>query len=942
MNSPIIPSEKPNTQGNSSVFSIEELKQLPVWLASNPDKKPISAVTGNVAKWSNPKELTTFDKIEEFISGREGFLPAFVLYKEQGIVFIDLDHCYKEEALTPLAQTLLSQTANSFAEKSRSGNGLHILVKGAMKLDGIKTSDIEIYSAKKIVTLTFDHIDGRTALEDYQHLIDTLIKERASDSRNDDQNQEDADPIMTNEEVINKVKASSHHKILFEGGFNVELQKHYKEDHSSADFALMCQISKYTRNQQQAIEVFTASSLWSDERDRKKGGERYLNATFHKAKSKTALEPEGPETGEIPESRKVPLTPYFFIDTNSHDGKNWVFAQPAIDEKSLNYILIGSSREELSQMAYDILKTKFEGDAEAVLPEPLPICSEIHKSSVIINQDKNQHCLMVSFPTYEDGHQQQLSIPTGDLHTDPNSIINLLCSRGLYIKHGLSKHVIGYLNTYRPEDKGLLTDKIGWHGDTYILPDQHFGTRKNIFVDDRQLTQSEHLHSRGSLKEWQEHIGKYLVGNPALIFGVGMAFAPVLMNDLKIESGGIHFFGNSSTGKTTMVTIANSVWAAPKWKNTWRSTDNGLEGLCCSHNDAFMVLDEIGQCTPEVVGKSVYMIANETAKLRANRKGDLKEIRNWRTLFASDGEISVEQMILEYTNKVKAGQLVRLLDVPLQFQDAITTDDGTPSVYHDLHGFKDITEFSKHFHTQTAKYYGSPIREFLQCYSSSRSSEALEELRKQYQSAVNKLEEYCTENHGSCSAQVKRGIERFALVLLALLLVAENGLLSIDGNDCIESVTKIFDLWIKGRGTTASLENKQILEKVKLFIDRYAQTSKFIDYDSEMGSVNHSEILGFQKKFGDETEWYLSPEVFKNVLCREIGSDVKKIVEVLKRERILKTEEGRSTITAAPKSLGKNGRFYVLTDEILNNLFDDPNNRYSTTTPVINKPLEDK
>jgi putative DNA primase/helicase len=915
MNSPIIPSEKPNTQGNSTLLSIEELKKLPVWLVSNHDKKPISAVTGNVAKWSNPKELTTFDRLEEFLSGREGFLPAFVLYKEQGIVFIDLDHCYKEAELTPFAQKILNQTGNSFAEKSRSGNGLHILVKGSMELDGIKTSDIEIYSAKKIVTLTFDHIDGRTALEDHQSLIDTLIKERASESSDDDQ--EDADTIMTNEEVINKVKASSHHKILFEGGFNTEIQKHYKEDHSSADFSLMCQITKYTRNQKQSIEVFTASSLWSDERDRKKGGERYLNATFHKAKNKTTLEVEESESEDIPESRKVPLIPYFFIEDNQQDGKQWVFAQPAIDEKSLNYILIGSSREELSEMIYDELKAKFKGDENAILPDAFPICSEIHKSSVIINQDKNQHCLMVSFPTYEDGHLQQLSIPTGDLHTDPNIIINLLCSRGLYIKHGLHKHVISYLNTYRPEDKGLLTDKIGWHGDTYILPDKHFGDRKNIFVDDRQLTQSEHLHSKGSLEEWQEHIGKYLVDNPALIFGVGMAFAPVLMNDLKIESGGIHFFGNSSTGKTTMVTIANSVWAAPKWKNTWRSTDNGLEGLCCSHNDAFMVLDEIGQCTPEVVGKSVYMIANETAKLRANRKGDLKEIRNWRTLFASDGEISVEQMILEYTNKVKAGQLVRLLDVPLQFGDAITTDDGTPSVYHNLHGFKDITELSKHFHTQAAKYYGTPIREFLQWYSTWRNQDTLEQLSKQYQVAVNKLEEYCTENHGACSAQVKRGIERFALVLLALLLVGENKTLSVDGNDCIESVTKIFDLWIKGRGTTASLENKQILEKVKLFIDRYAQTSKFIDYDSEVGSVNHSEILGFQKKLGDETEWYLTPEVFKNTLCKEIGSDVKKIVEVLKRAGVLRVGEEKTTITATPKSLGKKMRFYVLTDEIL-------------------------
>ena len=122
---------------------------------------------------------------------------------------------------------------------------------------------------------------GRTDLEEHQPLIDSLVQEHASESSSEDQDSEDVDPIWTSEEVITKVKASSHHKILFEEGFSAEIQAHYKEDHSSADFALMCQITKYTRNQKQAIEVFTASSLWNEERDRKKGGERYLNATFH-------------------------------------------------------------------------------------------------------------------------------------------------------------------------------------------------------------------------------------------------------------------------------------------------------------------------------------------------------------------------------------------------------------------------------------------------------------------------------------------------------------------------------------------------------------------------------------------------------------------------------------------------------------------------------------
>ena len=931
---PIITTKAPFSQGNSTIFSIEELKKSPVWLASNPDKKPVSAITGNIARWSDPKELTTFEDVERFISGRDGFLPAFIIYKAHQLVFIDLDHCYQSDQLTPLAQQLLTHTGNSFAEKSRSGNGLHILIQGEMPIAGIKTHDIEIYSDKKVVTLTFDYLDGRKELEKHQALIDQFIADHAP---KEEPQEEDAPPTMETSQVIEKVKSLPHYKILLEEGFNPAMQEQYKGDHSSADFALMCQIAKYTRNEEQAVEVFERSQLWTPEREIKKGGVRYLKATFQKAKSKTKLEDDSHKKEEAEEEkpqRKVPIYPYFFIDKNLQDGKQWVFAQPAIDEKTLNYILIGSSREALAQMPYEELKKKFEGDEDAVLPDAFPICSEIHKSSVMRSEDKNQHSIMVYFPTYEDGHSQQLTIPTGDLHTEPNSIINLLCSRGLYIKHGLSKHVISYLNSYRPEDKGLLTDKIGWHSDTYILPDQQFGELQNIFVDDRKLMQSEHLHAKGSFEDWQEHIGKYVIGNPALIFAIGISFAPVLMHDLNIESGGFHFFGDSSTGKTTMLTIANSVWAGTRWRNTWRSTDNGLEGLCSSHNDAFMALDEIGQCAPEVVGKSVYMIANETAKLRANRKGELKEIKNWRLLFASDGELSVERMIRDFANRVNAGQLVRLLDIPLQFEDSILTEEGTSAVYHNIYDFLDINDFSKHFYESCSKYYGTPIRKFLTWYSNWRKAENRQELKKNYQSCLQILEKHCKEKHGSCSAQVRRGLERFSLILLTLCLLAEEQILKIPINqegipkECIDSVLKVFELWIRGRGTTASTENKQILEQTKLFIDRYSQTSKFIDYDSEVGGINHSEILGFRRQLEKETEWYLTPEVFKNILCKEIGAEAKKVVAILKKEGILKTQEGRNTSTGTPKSLGKKGRYYILTDAILGNRFEEDGNRY--------------
>jgi uncharacterized protein (DUF927 family) len=46
------------------------------------------------------------------------------------------------------------------------------------------------------------------------------------------------------------------------------------------------------------------------------------------------------------------------------------------------------------------------------------------------------------------------------------------------------------------------------------------------------------------------------------------------------DSGGFHLRGASSSGKTTALNAAASVWGDPdNYTRLWRSTVNGLEGL---------------------------------------------------------------------------------------------------------------------------------------------------------------------------------------------------------------------------------------------------------------------------------------------------------------------------------------------------------------------------
>ena len=62
--------------------------------------------------------------------------------------------------------------------------------------------------------------------------------------------------------------------------------------------------------------------------------------------------------------------------------------------------------------------------------------------------------------------------------------------------------------------------------------------------------------------------------------------------------GGIHFRSASSTGKSTALHVAGSVWGggdATGYVRSWRATANGLEGVALNHCDTLLCLDELSQ-----------------------------------------------------------------------------------------------------------------------------------------------------------------------------------------------------------------------------------------------------------------------------------------------------------------------------------------------------------
>jgi Domain of unknown function (DUF927) len=90
------------------------------------------------------------------------------------------------------------------------------------------------------------------------------------------------------------------------------------------------------------------------------------------------------------------------------------------------------------------------------------------------------------------------------------------------------------------------------------------------------------------------------------------AFAGPLLGIVDGEGGGLHFFGNSSIGKTTMCMKATaSVWGAPNFVRSCRSTANGLEALAAAATDTLLPLDELGVADAHDIAAGVYQLCRQ-------------------------------------------------------------------------------------------------------------------------------------------------------------------------------------------------------------------------------------------------------------------------------------------------------------------------------------------
>lgn len=553
------------------------------------------------------------------------------------------------------------------------------------------------------------------------------------------------------------------------------------------------------------------------------------------------------------------------------------------------------------------------------------VCSRLEVESLTRNTEGSDWGYLLNFKDPLT-RPKTWAMPARMLSGDGNEMRATLLGMGLRIAPGsrARNKLTEYIQTRGPENVALCVDRVGWHGLAYVLPHETLGDDSEKVVYQTDGPVDNNFQQRGSTEQWIEHVGKLCAGNSRAVFSVACAFAGPLMRPAGMESGGIHFRGDSSSGKTTVLRIASSVNGSPSYMQRWRATDNALEAIASNHCDSLLVLDELAQVDPKVAGETAYLLANESAKARATRTGGSRARKTWRLLFLSAGELGLSDHMAEGGKRVRAGQEARMADIPADAGKGM-------GAFECLHGFDNGSDFSRAITQAAAKYYGSPGRAWL-VWLTERAS-TLKKLIRERSDAI--ARQIVPELAGG---QVQRVGARFALVAAAGELATEAGLTGWPAGESTRAASACFGSWMAARGGMGNSEVSSMLRQVRRFLELHAE-GRFTWWhrgadDHAAKTLNRAGVRRMLNELGEpiksnsshaaeygdrifsvagegvSVEFFILPETFKSEVCQ--GFDHVSVCRVLVDHGCLVVkEQGRYDVKTRLPGIGQTRCYHI-------------------------------
>lgn len=281
---------------------------------------------------------------------------------------------------------------------------------------------------------------------------------------------------------------------------------------------------------------------------------------------------------------------------------------------------------------------------------------------------------------------------------DAKNIINL-ANKGLDVDSNNRSELVQFISMYMrlnnlPTNK--IVSRLG-HVKGHFIHPLIDNDVKLIIHEEGYKRLAEAFKIKGTLKEYSDTVFNEIKNSSMAMMFVYASLGSILLHDFNVEPFIVDMASKTSTGKTTAIKVASSVWGTNNLISEWNTTKVNLERKAGIMNSFPLIYDDTRKAPHYQLADIVYQFSGGRSKGRGNIHSiDIE--KTWQNILISTGETS----IVEYGQE-KAGisaRVITLQDNPFKEDVNLRTlYDGLENNYGQLG-----LEFIKQYESKKKDY----------------------------------------------------------------------------------------------------------------------------------------------------------------------------------------------------------------------------------------------
>ena len=373
------------------------------------------------------------------------------------------------------------------------------------------------------------------------------------------------------------------------------------------------------------------------------------------------------------------------------------------------------------------------------------------------------------------------------------------------------------------------------------------------------------IKPKGSRETYINMIKEDVIGHPPLELILALSLSSVLLGylgeELSLDTQIVHLYGNSTTGKSTALKLAISLFGYPDVKknglfSTYNATENALIKQLEGIKGVPFAFDEISMSKNKNFTEIIYKIANGVDKARLNKNSEQVKKEPWLTTIMSNGEKS----LVRSANK-NAGIHIRVLE----FEGVIWTKNA---------------ENSEKINSIILENYGHLGFEFAEHVMTL----CKENIKSEYYKMIQNLKRIFEKNNLKDDF-IDRRINKIAITMLTMKLFEDMIDIKLNKNEVLKIILKAERESIKQRNF-----DKSFIDYFKDYV-----SSNYTKFSKEKSIDTVRDYIGNIKRKKEYLEVEVLPTKFKEIIEEGGFEDSKVVLKELKKSGYLECESDRYT-----------------------------------------------